>query len=293
MGSPFLYINELEVKTMKPEEEISQEEQTKRTYYDLVGQWNLPIVHAGGLKATEELLEMCQVTETTDLLDVGCGTGYTACQIAKKYGCRVVGIDISENMIARATERAQKENLEIEFQIADVTQLPFEDQSFDVVIMESFLNILGKADIISKALDEISRVTRSGGRVGANEVFADESTPPELLEHIRELLKGTMGPGQGLAQFTPTEFKAFFEGAGLKVTHMTKKPSMNVAGDIIKVMGLFGFIRYSIRAIYDIIVIPELREGARKATPAKRIMERKKDTKKFFGYVLIVAQKPQ
>ncbi|MFQ5892262.1 MAG: class I SAM-dependent methyltransferase, partial [Candidatus Methanofastidiosia archaeon] len=269
------------------------EEQIKRSYYDLVGQWNLPIVHMGGLAATEELLKMYQVDEKSDLLDVGCGTGFTAYQIAKKYGCHVVGIDISEKMVARAKERAQRENLEerVEFQLADVTQLPFEDESFDVMIMESFLNILGKADTIRKALGEVSRVTRTGGRVGANEVFADESTPPELLEHIRELLKNSMGPGQGLARFTPTEFKRFFEDARLQVVQITKKPVMDIGRDVIKVMGLIGFIRFSIRAIYDMITNSELRKGARKAAPAKQIMERRKDTKKFFGYVLIVGKK--
>ncbi len=276
---------------MNQEEKISKEEKTKRDYYDIVGQWNLPIVHMGGLKATEELLKMCQVNETSNLLDVGCGTGFTACQIAQKYKCRVVGIDLSENMVARAKERASRENLDIEFHVADVTDLPFEDGIFDVVIMESFLNILGKADIIKKALHEISRVTHPGGRVGANEFFADESTPPELKEHIRELLKDSLGPGQGLAQYTPTEFKKFFEDAGLQVVHIVKNPPKNIAGDLVKAMGWGGFISYCFRAIYDMIANVELMKGARKAAPAKRIMERNKDTKKFFGYVLIVGQK--
>jgi ubiquinone/menaquinone biosynthesis C-methylase UbiE len=276
---------------MNQEEKISKEEKTKRDYYDIVGQWNLPIVHMGGLKATEELLKMCQVNETSNLLDVGCGTGFTACQIAQKYKCRVVGIDLSENMVARAKERASRENLDIEFHVADVTDLPFEDGIFDVVIMESFLNILGKADIIKKALHEISRVTHPGGLVGANEFFADESTPPELQEQIRELLKESLGPGQGLAQYTPTEFKEFFEDAGLQVVQIARNPPMSIVGDVIKAMGWFGFIRYCFRAIYDILTNSELRKAVRKAAPAKRIMERKKDTKKFFGYVLIVGQK--
>lgn len=290
LGSTYMNKNQAEISSQ--EEEISHEEQIKRNYYDLVGQWNLPVVHMGGLAATEELLEMCDVHEDTHLLDVGCGTGFTACQITKKYNCHVTGIDISEKMIARAQERAHKENLKkVTFKVADATQLPFEDNSFDVVIMESFLNILGNPDTIKKALNDVSRVVTPGGRVGANEVCADESTPPELLETIRELLKSSLGPGQGLAQFTPTQLRTFFEDAGLHVIHIVKKPLLNVARDIIRVMGWIGFIRYSIRAIYDIMTNSELREGVRKAAPAKRIMERRKDTKKFFGYALIVAQK--
>lgn len=288
-----IHERESEVRTMKDKEQFSHEEKLKRNYYDLVSQWNLPIVHMGGLAATEELMKLCHPDKESNLLDAGCGTGFTACQIVKKYRCRVVGIDISEKMIARAKERAFKENVEeIEFQVADVTQLPFEDQSFDIVIMESFLSILGEAGIIARALHEISRVVKPGGRVGANEVFADESTPPELLEYIREQLMSSLGPGQGLGQYTITEFRELFENAGLNVIHVIKKPPMSIAGDLMKVMGVRGFLQYSIRASYDLLTNSELRKSAVSAAPAKRIMERKKDTKKFFGYALIVAQKP-
>lgn len=272
-------------------EKLSQEERIKREYYDLVGQWGIPIVHMGGLAATGELLELLQVNEKSTVLDVGCGTGFTACRIAKDYGCRVVGIDVSEKMISRSRERARKENVAIEFEVADATELPFEDGFFDVVIMESFLTIVAEASTIQKALHEVARVVKSGGRVGANEVFCDESTPPELRERIRGLLKGSMGPGQGLGRYTPTEFRAFFEDAGLTVIELIRKPTKQITRDLIKVMGWSGFIYYMFRVIYDIITSSKLRYGVVKAAPAKRIMERRKDTKKFFGFALIDAQK--
>jgi len=288
--SSYMEENQAEIPDKKAD--ISHQEQVKRTYYDLVGQWNVPIIHMGGSKATEELLTMCNLQESDIMLDVGCGTGFTACQVIKKYDCRVVGIDISEKMIERSKERAQKENLErkVEFHVADVTSLPFEDSTFDVVIMESFLNILGDPDTIKKALGEVLRVVKPGGHVGANEVFADESAPPELRESIREYLKDSLGPGQGLGKFTPTELTDFFEDAGLHILHVIKKPPVDIGWEVMKVMGLVGVARYCTRAIYDMITNPELRKGVRKAAPAKMIME-KKDTKKFFGYALIVAQK--
>jgi hypothetical protein len=120
---------------------------------------------------------------------------------------------------------------------------------------------------------------------------ADESTPPELLERMRGYLKNAMGPGQGIGQFTPTDFRKGFENAGLHITQMVKHPPTSIAGDLAKAMGWIGLIRYMIRASFDLLVNSELRKGALKAAPVKRIMERNKDTKKFFGYVLIVAQK--
>ena len=50
--------------------------------------------HIGGDKATEEMVELCQIGADSYVLDVGCGAGVTPTFIAKKYGCRVVGVDI-------------------------------------------------------------------------------------------------------------------------------------------------------------------------------------------------------
>jgi SAM-dependent methyltransferase len=279
---------------MNREEKISQEQSATREYYDIVGRWDLPLVHMGGLGATEELLEMCKLNGNSEVLDVGCGTGFTTCKIAKQYDSRVVGIDFSENMIASAKERAEKENLEekVEFRIADATKLPFDDYSFDVVIMESFLNIL-PSDRIRQVLSEVSRVTRLDGRVGVNEVFHDESTPPELLEKIK-VLKDSLGPGGNLARYTPEEMEEWFEAAGLKVIKMTKKPtttSSSLASDLVKVMGWGGFISYSFRAVWDMITNSQLWDTAKKAGPVKKMMERDENTKKYFGYALIIAQK--
>lgn len=69
-------------------------------------------------------------------LDVGCGAGLTACEIAKSYGLYVMGIDISEIMIVKAKKKAKRQNVEdkVEFRVADAYQLPFDDASFDVAI---------------------------------------------------------------------------------------------------------------------------------------------------------------
>jgi SAM-dependent methyltransferase len=283
---------------MMQKQEIPEEERMKREYYDLVGDWDLPIVHMGGLSATAKLLEMCDVNENSKVLEVGCGVGYTACEIARKYRTRVVGIDISEKMVANAKRRAQDLGMEniVEFRVEDAMNLPFGDATYDVVIMESFLNILGEPEVIGKALGEISRVTKPGGRVGANEVFIDEMAPVEVRARLRELLEGVYGPGSNLARHSDERFKTWFEGAGLPVIQMVKQPAAGtrteLVKDLIKVMGFLGFLRYSFRAAGDMLSNPELRKAAAKAAPAQRIMERNKDTRDFFGYALIAAEKP-
>jgi cyclopropane fatty-acyl-phospholipid synthase-like methyltransferase len=62
--------------------------------------------HFGGLNATEELVVACHIDKDKFVLEVGCGTGLTASYLAKRYGCRVVGVDLSEQMIDVARRKA-------------------------------------------------------------------------------------------------------------------------------------------------------------------------------------------
>jgi cyclopropane fatty-acyl-phospholipid synthase-like methyltransferase len=57
------------------------------------------ILHPGGFRATRILTESSQINEQTKVLDIGCGKGTTAVYLAEKYGCPVVGIDISADMV--------------------------------------------------------------------------------------------------------------------------------------------------------------------------------------------------
>ena len=81
-----------------------------REWYDFVADLSdvVPIMHLGGRAATRRLLEMCRLDASSRVLDVGCGAGNTACDIAEQYGSRVQGIDISEAMTVKAEERARR-----------------------------------------------------------------------------------------------------------------------------------------------------------------------------------------
>ena len=59
----------------------------------------------------------------------------------KKYGCRVIGIDFSDAMINRLLEKARGQGVDehVEFRLADIGDLPFEDGEFDMVLGESVL----------------------------------------------------------------------------------------------------------------------------------------------------------
>ena len=118
--------------------------------------------HIGGLEATEALIELCHIGKGSYVLDVGCGVGATPCYLAKRYDCRVVGVDISARMVERSRERAEREKVAdvVEFRVADAQDLPFDDDLFDAVITES---VTAFPEDKQKAVDEYARVTKPGG----------------------------------------------------------------------------------------------------------------------------------
>lgn len=142
--------------------------------------------HLGGINATDQLLQQCNIDQNKYVLDVGCGVGVTPCYIAKKYHCNVMGIDNVDNMIERSKERAKKEDLEekVSFKVADAQDLPFEDNLFDIVITES---VAAFADDKQKAVNEFSRVAKPGGFIGLNEsTWIKFPPPPELLDWVSQ-----------------------------------------------------------------------------------------------------------
>lgn len=151
------------------------------SYFELEAYWGAT-KHMGGLKATRELIELCRIGKGKYVLDVGCGVGATSCYIAKRHGCRLVGVDILERMIDRANERAKKEGVEnrVEFRVADAQNLPFEDALFDAVIGESVITFIKHKQ---RAVNEYVRVTKPGGYVGLNEEIWIKTPPLELVEY--------------------------------------------------------------------------------------------------------------
>jgi len=137
--------------------------------------------HIGGVEATEALVELCHIGPGSYVLDVGCGVGVTPCYLAKRVGCRVVGVDISEKMLERSRERARREGVAglVELRVADAQELPFEGGLFDAVITES---VTAFPEDKQGAVNEYARVTKPGGYVGLNETaWLKVPPPPEVV----------------------------------------------------------------------------------------------------------------
>jgi SAM-dependent methyltransferase len=102
-------------------------------------------------------------------LDVGCGTGATACAVADQFGCRVAGLDSSKVMIAEARSRGLADAV-----VGDAHDLPFADEAFDGALADRTFQHL--TDPVT-ALREIARVVKKGGVV----VIADPDYSRQTL----------------------------------------------------------------------------------------------------------------
>ncbi len=109
---------------------------------------------------------LAQLQPGEAVLDVGCGTGTLAIEVARRVGRagRVAGVDPGTEQIARARAKAARRNAPIEFQIGVIEQLPFPDQTFDVVFSTLMMHHL-PAPLKRQGLVEIARVLKPGGRL--------------------------------------------------------------------------------------------------------------------------------
>jgi ubiquinone/menaquinone biosynthesis C-methylase UbiE len=109
---------------------------------------------------------LAQLQPGDTVLDVGCGTGTLAIEVARRVGRtgRVAGIDPGTEQITRARAKAARRNAPIDFQIGVIEQLPFPDRSFDVVFSTLMMHHL-PAPLKRQGLAEIARVLKPGGHL--------------------------------------------------------------------------------------------------------------------------------
>jgi len=113
----------------------------------------------GSRVRVEPFMRMLSPEHGDQILDVGCGLGYFTDMLSSN-GAICTGIDLDEKCI----EYCQK-NMRGEYKIADVTDLPFADNSFDKVLCTEVLEHIIENGVV---LDEIVRVTKDGGTVVAS-----------------------------------------------------------------------------------------------------------------------------
>ena len=136
-----------------------------------------------------EILNNWKIAKDLTLLDVGCGSGQTAIPAAKN-GIKVTGIDIAENLILHARKRAKEAGLEIRFDVGDAEDLPYANNSFDVVISLIGAMFAPRPELVAS---EFARVLKSGGKL-----FMANWTAASMPAKMFKCVSGFVPPPPGL-----------------------------------------------------------------------------------------------
>jgi SAM-dependent methyltransferase len=155
------------------------EEENGLEYMDLLSRLGISSAHPGGFRATRRLLERLPSADM-HILEVGCGTGRTACYLAKQ-GYRVTALDQHPRMLEKARKRAAEEGLDgIEWVEGSVTALPFRSDTFDAVIAESVTLFAG----LAPSIREYYRVLKPGGRLLDREMVLHAPMPEDIYDEV-------------------------------------------------------------------------------------------------------------
>jgi len=127
---------------------------------------------------------LADLEEGEVVLDLGSGGGIDAFLAAKKVGPKgkVIGVDMTEEMIQLAKENAEKMKTEnVEFRLGEIENLPAEDGTVDVIISNCVINLSPDKD---KVFTEAFRVLKPGGRMLISDIVTQGELPHEIRENL-------------------------------------------------------------------------------------------------------------
>ncbi|AOR65814.1 class I SAM-dependent methyltransferase [Pectobacterium wasabiae] len=144
----------------------------------------------GGRKATEWLLSQAGFQQDSVVLEVACNMGTTAMEIARRFGCQVIGADMDKVALQKAQENVAANGLASQVTImqANALELPFPDNHFDVVINEAMLTMYAdKAK--SRIIAEYYRVLKPGGRLITHDIMLLSEKDTGALQAVEQMHK--------------------------------------------------------------------------------------------------------
>jgi len=137
------------------------------------------VLMPGGIELTLEAERHLDIDKDAKILSVACGTGELECYLAEKYGCTIIGIDITESFIARARKKAAAKGLDslIQFKIGDGNFIEFGKEMFDIVFCSGAL-----CEFFDNGLAEFHRVLKRGGKAAIIDAVWKNGQVPRDIE---------------------------------------------------------------------------------------------------------------
>lgn len=162
-----------------------------------------------------------KIKEGDVVLDLGSGAGIDAILAAKKVGDkgRVIGVDMTEEMVAKAKENAKKQGVKnVKFLLGEIENLPLKDNSVDTIITNCVINLTPDKN---KTFSEAYRVLRPGGKIYLSDIVLLEELTKKQKDD-KELISGCVA-GALLKEDYLNKIKA--AGFKVRILHENKKIS--------------------------------------------------------------------
>ncbi len=177
---------------MKDIKDLSVEDIGRMDYNQIIGlvkETNRP---PGGKNSLFEIMNRIKITKDSKILEVGTSTGFTPIEISRLVKCNINSVDINEESLKEAKKRADFEGyININFSKADVNNLPFEEGTFDLVIVGNVFSLMKNK---RKALKECLRVCKKDGFIAAIPMYYLEKPSKDLIQNVSDAIKVKIDP---------------------------------------------------------------------------------------------------
>lgn len=159
------------------------------------------------------------------VLDLGSGSGMD-CFVAGVHATEtgsVTGVDITEEQLENARQLARDNGFHnVTFRHGYIEDLPFDDESFDVVVSNGVINLSAKK---SAVFEEANRVLREGGRLAISDIISEQEMP-ESIKSDADLWAACIGGAMQIDRYTDV-----VEDAGFEVTEVRENPQYEFISD--------------------------------------------------------------
>jgi arsenite methyltransferase len=232
-----------------------------------------PSLHPGGLRLTRLLADRIGLFSTDTVLDAACGLGESSRFIAKEYGCKVFGVDLSRTIVHTASTVRNGEYAN--YLVGDGEHLPLRENSFTAAISECSMCLMPES---RNGLREIFRALKPGGRMGITDIVVKGPLPSELEDTLTRFLCVSN-------KISWSEYPAMIEAESFGRVEMTDQSSS--LGELLEALRKRLLLAELLTAVGKLSIrMDQLDQGKHLVALAKAAVERGS-----LRYAMITAQK--
>ncbi len=233
-----------------------------------------PSLHPGGLGLTRLLAERIGLVSTDTVLDAACGLGESSRFLAKEYGCKVFGVDLSRTIAHSASTMRNGEDAN--YLVGDGEHLPLRENSFTAAVSECSMCLMPE---FRNGLREIFLALKPGGRLGITDIVVNGRLPSELEETLMRFLCVS-------SEISWSEYSAVIEAEGFDRVEMTDQSGG--LDELLEALRKRLFLAELLTAVGKLSIGKDrLDQGKHLVSLAKAAVDQRS-----LRYAMITAQKP-